>query len=65
MEEIDDEEEIEDDISEQVQSSDEESKVSVMNDLLVSKELLEQDSPELQELLTEFKETLEAASEKI
>ncbi len=36
-----------------------------MNDLLVSKELLEQDSPELQELLTEFKETLEAASEKI
>ena len=36
-----------------------------MSDLLVSKELLEQDSPELQELLTEFKETLEAASEKI
>ena len=64
MEELEDEEEIEES-AEQVQSSDEESNVSAMNELLVSKELLEQDSPELQELLTEFKETLEAASEKI
>lgn len=63
LEELDDQEGLESSV-ESVISLDEESKVSNMNEV-VSKELLEQDSPELQELLTEFKETLEAASEKI